>query len=192
MALTQPEDGLITGVVVKPLTAHCDTRGTLIEIYREAWELGCRPVQLNAVTSEPGVLRGVHVHVRHVDHLVVAAGSMMLGLHDMRPWSRTFGVSSQIQIEAKAPRAVVIPVGVAHGFYFPEPSILVYGVSSYWDPSDEIACRWDSKELALSWPTTTPTLSERDAQAPGYPVFAETFLQTWRRVHDVLPDRVER
>jgi dTDP-4-dehydrorhamnose 3,5-epimerase len=70
------------GVVVHPLTAHTDARGTLTEIYRDSWDLGCRPVQVNAVWSEAGVLRGVHVPARHADHLCVVTGWMLLGLHD--------------------------------------------------------------------------------------------------------------
>ncbi|MEN3377786.1 MAG: dTDP-4-dehydrorhamnose 3,5-epimerase [Hyphomicrobiales bacterium] len=179
----------IDGVVVRPLTPHRDSRGTFTEIYRESWELGCWPVQFNGVTSAAGVLRGMHVHIQHVDHLAVVAGTMLLALHDVRPWSRTAGTSCLIEIGANAPRAVVIPTGVAHGFYFPEPSVLVYGVSAYWDSNDEVACRWDSAELGLSWPTTAPILSERDAQAPDYAAFRATFLQSWRRMHGALPER---
>lgn len=183
------QHGPIDGVAVWPLTPHSDSRGTLTEIYRESWDLGCQVMQLNGVTSAAGVLRGVHVHIQHLDHLAIVAGTMLLGLHDMRPWSRTAGTSYQIEIGARTPRAVVIPIGVAHGFYFPEPSVLVYGASLYWDPADEIACRWNCAELGFSWPTTAPILSERDAQAPDYAAFTETFLQSWRHVHGVLPQR---
>lgn len=178
------EHDLPSGVVVHALVPHRDERGCLTEIYREAWSLGCRPVQLNAVTSDAGVLRGVHVHVRHIDHLVVVAGRMLVGLHDLRPWSPTAGAARLIEINAAVPRAVVIPCGVAHGFYFFESSMLVYGVSHYWDPADEIACRWDCPELGIAWPTTAPTLSEGDAAAGDYPAFVETFRRSWTAVHE--------
>jgi len=67
----------IDGVVVHDLTPHHDSRGNLVEIFRESWNLGDRPVQFNAVTSAVGVLRGVHVHVRHVDHLVLVSGQFV-------------------------------------------------------------------------------------------------------------------
>jgi dTDP-4-dehydrorhamnose 3,5-epimerase len=167
------------GVVVYPLTPHADHRGMFLEIFRESWDLGCQPIQWNAMTSAAGVLRGVHVHVRHADHLVAAAGRIFLGVHDLRPWSPTFGSSELLELDAKVPRAVVVPVGVAHGLYSPEPSLLVYGASRYWDPSDELACRWNSPMLRLPWPTTSPILSERDAAAGDYPSFLEAFRQTW-------------
>jgi dTDP-4-dehydrorhamnose 3,5-epimerase len=179
----------IDGVVVHDLTPHHDSRGNLVEIFRESWNLGDRPVQFNAVTSAVGVLRGVHVHVRHVDHLVLVSGRMIFGLHDLRPWSPTARRSRQLELDTTTPRAVVIPVGVAHGFYFAEPSLLVYGASTYWNPDDEIACRWDAPELHLSWPTRAPILSEQDTVAGGYAAFNDRFLQRWVDVHGALPDR---
>ena len=180
------------GVVVHPLTPHADPRGMLVEIFRESWGLGSRPTQWNVMTSAAGVLRGVHVHVRHVDHLVLVAGRMLLGLHDLRPWSPTSGASQLIELDASVPRAVIVPVGVAHGLYSPEPSLLVYGASHYWDPSDELGCRWNCDELRLAWPAIAPTLSERDATAGDYPGLVEAFLRTWSVVHGPPPDRSGR
>ena len=59
-----------------------------------------------------------------------------------------------------------IPPGVAHGFLFSEPSLMAYAVSAYWDPADEIACRWDDPALGIDWPSDRPLLSPRDAAAP--------------------------
>ena len=84
----QPVNRLPDGVQIHRLAPHNDLRGSVTELYRENWDLGCRLVQLNAVISTAGVLRGVHVHIRHVDHLVLLAGRMVLGLHDMRPSRR--------------------------------------------------------------------------------------------------------
>jgi dTDP-4-dehydrorhamnose 3,5-epimerase len=150
------------------------------EIFREVWNLGCRPVQLNAIANVAGALRGVHVHVRHADYLVLIAGRMVLGLHDLRPWSPTARASCLTEIDASAPCAVVIPVGVAHGFFFPVPSVVVCGVSHYWDPADELGCRWDAAELNLAWPTRAPVLSDRDATAGDYAAFCKLFTDAWR------------
>jgi dTDP-4-dehydrorhamnose 3,5-epimerase len=175
--------GLPHGVRVYELTPHVDTRGSVTEIYREIWGLGYRPVQFNAMMSAAGVLRGVHLHIRHVDHLVLLAGRMVVGLHDMRASSPTARASCLFELDADEPRAVVIPVGVAHGFYFPIRSILIYGLSHYWEPDEEICCRWDCKELGLAWPTSVPVLSERDATAPDYSDCAETFRRSWAALY---------
>jgi dTDP-4-dehydrorhamnose 3,5-epimerase len=176
------------GVVLHPLKPHADARGSLVEIYRQAWGAGCDAVQFNAVTSRPGVLRGVHVHVRHVDHLVMLTGKMILGLHDLRPWSSTPRASCLVELDAEQPVAAVVPTGVAHGFFFADAALLVYGASHYWDPMDEISCRWDTEELSLDWPVANPTLSERDTAAGGYAEFSDAFLRTWATVHGHLPD----
>jgi dTDP-4-dehydrorhamnose 3,5-epimerase len=189
MAGFQTMNELPDGVLVRPLTPNVDSRGALTEIFRESWDLGCRPVQFNAVSSAASVLRGVHVHVRHTDHLVVVAGRMALGLHDLRPWSPTARKSCLFDIVSNAPRAIVIPVGVAHGFYFCEPSLMIYGTSHYWDKADEIACRWNCPELELAWPTTSPILSPRDAAAEGYSAFCSQFECAWMAVHGTRTGR---
>jgi dTDP-4-dehydrorhamnose 3,5-epimerase len=177
-------NGRPEGVVVERLTPHRDSRGTFLELFRETWRLGCRPIQWNAVTSGPGVLRGVHVHVRHDDLLVLVGGRMLIGLHDLRPWSPTFRASELLEVEAAAPQAVIVPVGVAHGLYFPEASLLVYGASEYFDPRDELACRWNAPSLGLPWPTTSPILSERDATSGDYASFLQDFRRAWSLAHE--------
>jgi len=179
----EPTRNLPAGVLVRLLTPHSDARGVFTEIQRNEWNLGNRPVQLNVVKSIAGVLRGVHVHVRHEDYFVLVTGRAFLGLHDLRPWSPTHGVSCLLELSEEKPQAVVTPPGVAHGFYFSEPAVHVYGVSHYWDTADEIAVRWNSPELRLDWPTAAPVLSERDGAAPGYPAFVGSFLRAWEAVH---------
>jgi len=182
----------IDGVRFFALKPHHDLRGTMVEIYRESWDLGCRVVQTNAMVSEANVLRGVHVHVWHVDHITVVSGRTTLGLHDARPWSPTAGRSEQADLDFLHPTVVVIPPGVGHGFYFSERSLVIYGVSHYWSPDDEIACRWDAPELGLAWPASTPVLSERDARAPTYAVFRKKFLQAWADVYGSLPSEAAK
>ena len=150
------------GVELHRLEPHADARGAFTELFRDSWGLGVAPVQWNAVRSEANVLRGVHAHWRHADYLTVVSGRATIGLHDLREGSPTEGLGTAVELEADAPAALAIPTGVAHGFYFHEPSIHVYAVSHEWDPSDELGCRWNDPELRISWPCTDPLLSERD------------------------------
>ncbi|HZP20383.1 MAG TPA: dTDP-4-dehydrorhamnose 3,5-epimerase family protein [Bauldia sp.] len=166
---------LPAGVVLRPLVRHSDERGSLVEMFRGTWRDDLRPVQWNASSSGPGVLRGVHVHAVHTDYLTVVAGSMLLGLSDIRPDSPTRGHSVLLRLESAAPQAVVIPPGVAHGFYFDEPSLHIYGVTAYWDPDDELGCRFDSPELGLEWPDPSPRLSARDAAAGSYAAMLDAY-----------------
>jgi dTDP-4-dehydrorhamnose 3,5-epimerase len=153
---------LPAGVELARLRPHADSRGVFTELFRESWGLDVAPTQWNVVRSEPNVLRGVHAHWRHSDYLTVVAGRAAIGLHDLREGSPTEGMGTIVELAADEAHALTIPTGVAHGFYFPEPSLHVYAVSHEWDPSDELGCRWDDPELGIGWPATDPLLSERD------------------------------
>lgn len=152
------------GVELRALTPHADSRGVFTELFRDSWALDIAPAQWNVVRSEPNVLRGVHAHWRHADYLTVVAGRATIGLHDLREGSPTEGLGATVELAEDAPRALTIPTGVAHGFYFHGPSIHVYAVSHEWDPADELGCRWDDPELAIEWPSTEPAISDRDRE----------------------------
>jgi dTDP-4-dehydrorhamnose 3,5-epimerase len=157
---------LPVGVRVRPLLIHRDHRGALTEIYRASWWMEIAPGQWNFVQSVAGALRGVHVHVRHVDYIVALQGRAGVGLCDLRPGSPTEGVGALIDVGREGPAALTIPPGVAHGILAHEPAIFAYAVSEYWDLADEIACHWSDPALAIPWPIVAPSLSERDAGAP--------------------------
>jgi dTDP-4-dehydrorhamnose 3,5-epimerase len=157
--------GLPHGVVWRELTTHADHRGDLTELFRAEWHKGPAPVQWNFVRSDKNVLRGVHVHPRHDDYLIVLHDRMVLGLKDLRRDSPTHDLGSMVELEGERLSAIHIPHGVAHAFYLPSDALYIYAVSSYWDRSDELRCRWDDPELGLHWPTDSPVLSEADRTA---------------------------
>jgi dTDP-4-dehydrorhamnose 3,5-epimerase len=166
----------IDGVRLLELDPHQDERGTFVELYREEWETGPSPRQWNMVRSSAGVVRGVHVHVHHHDYLSLVSGTLVLGLYDLRPDSRTQGVKGFMTFSETSPVAIAIPPGVCHGFWFPEPSLHVYGVSEYWDPRDELGCRFDDPELGLEWPVVDPLLSPRDRAAGTFATMRADYL----------------
>lgn len=154
------------GVVLRRLEPHGDERGVFVEHYRREWgEIG-ELEQWSFSHSVAGTVRGVHVHPRHDDWMVLVSGRMFAGLHDLRPSSFSCGASACVEVDADAPAAIMIPHGVAHGFWFPEPSAFVLGVTHTYDPADELGCRWDDPELGIAWPEITGevTISQRDAE----------------------------
>jgi dTDP-4-dehydrorhamnose 3,5-epimerase len=153
---------LPSGVEIVAIERLPDARGSFTEVYREAWLPHLRPVQWSVMQTHAGTFRGVHVHIRHTDLLVQVSGRLGLGLQDLRQASPTAGLA--VYTEIAPPLGIVIPPGVAHGLYFPEESLQLLGVSHYWDPADDLACRWDDPEVEVSWPFTAPLLSERDAR----------------------------
>lgn len=154
------------GLRLTPLEPHRDDRGTFLELYREEWETDVAPIQWNAVHSEAGVLRGVHVHPTHDDYLTIVRGRATVGLRDLREGSPTAGATACVELSEQRPSAISIPHGVAHGFYFHEHSTHVYAVSHYWDLADELGCRWDDPALEIPWPQQEAHISPRDEALP--------------------------
>ena len=151
-------------VEILPLVKHLDARGWLSEVFRKD-RVDHDPCQWNVTASEPNVLRGMHVHVRHRDYLVVLQGRMSIGLFDIRPESPTYRHAAMVTLAGERLSALRVPVGVMHGFYSHEPTIYLYGVDAYYDATDELGCHWADPRLSLAWPCTDPVLCERDARA---------------------------
>ncbi len=162
----QDASALPHGVVLRPLAAHRDHRGLVAEIFRDEWPTGITPVQWTMVVSEAGVMRGVHVHLRHDDYFLLLQGAVCVGLHDLRSGSPSSRCAARLDLRGDEPTALVIPHGVAHGFFFLETTIFVLGASQYYDVTDELGCHWRDPELGLAWPRSTAQLSARDAGLP--------------------------
>jgi len=155
------------GVKLLPLETHHDERGSLTELFRTSWVTGVDLVQWNYVASARDVLRGVHLHLKHDDYLILVSGHATIGLRDLRRNSTTHGITALVEMNGNDPRALIIPTGVAHGFYFHEPSVHIYGVSEFWDEQDELGCHWADPELEINWPNGAPIISARDAALPS-------------------------
>ncbi len=167
------------GTLLRTLDAHADERGVFTELFRVEWDTGVMPIQWNAVRSEAGVLRGVHVHLKHQDYLTVPYGRASVGLRDLRRGSPTEGLSVLVELNGDEPASLVIPCGVAHGFYFHEPSLHVYAVTEYWDPDDELGCHWADPELELPWSDPAPRVSDRDAGSQSLQALLDE-LEPWQ------------
>lgn len=153
-----------------------DHRGDLREMFRLSWG-AIAPVQWNIVRSQPRVLRGVHIHVVHADYLVAIDGEMLVKFVDCRPESPTHGLRSEVLLSGEVSEGLVIPPGVAHGFYFAGRTTFTYAVTDYWSLDDELGCRWDDPDLGLSWDEPNPLLSTRDAAAGGFAEMTDLFLK---------------
>ena len=87
----------IADVFFKPLSQHADSRGWLVEIYRED-ELAdsLHPVMAYVSQTLPGVARGPHEHVDQTDLFAfMGPGDFELVLWDARPKSPTYKVQTR-------------------------------------------------------------------------------------------------
>lgn len=159
----QEVDG-IEGAVLFVLDRHPDERGSFTEVFRES-DLGGGFVQANHSKTRAGVLRGLHFHVRQSDAWYVVAGEAEVGLADLRRGAA--GVrTAVVPLSGDAPRVLLIPPGVAHGFAAKTDVDLLYWVDRYYDGSDEHTVAWDEPAVGVAWSVDRPLLSPRDSSAP--------------------------
>jgi len=126
-------------------------------------------VQDNHSRSVAGTLRGLHLQLGEpMAKLVrVVAGAIFDVAVDVRRGSPTFGRWVGVTLSADNFRQVYIPPGFAHGFCVETPVAEVeYKCTALYDKSQEIGIAWNSPEVGIQWPVTSPLLSERDAQLP--------------------------
>jgi dTDP-4-dehydrorhamnose 3,5-epimerase len=174
----------IPGVAWGRVERHADARGSFRELWRASAtgaldpDLAGRPgaafVQANVSTSAAGVLRGLHLHRRQLDHWIVVAGRAVVALVDVRPLLAGAAGRPAVEVrEAGADTTITIPAGVAHGFLALEPLELVYLVTNEFDGTDELGFAWDDPLAAVPWPAAPgaadgrPVLSGRDRANPG-------------------------
>lgn len=154
----------ISGVTHLTLDRFEDPRGFFTETFRAAWFPMFDFVQGNLSQSRPGVLRGLHYHLRQEDLWMIPKGGAWVALVDLRETSPTHLAVETFELSG--PHAVHIPIGVAHGFYAPEHILMSYLVTNYYDGSDELGVLWSDPQLGIPWPTDEPILSERDQSNP--------------------------
>jgi dTDP-4-dehydrorhamnose 3,5-epimerase-like enzyme len=131
-------------------------------------------VQVNASSSREGVLRGLHVHRKQLDHWTVLSGRAFVGLVDLR--GLVDGSRSSPIVDARELVAgdwIEVPPLVAHGFLALEPLLLLYLVTNEYDGTDELGFAWDDPLAGVPWPAVRvspdgrPILSERDRSNPS-------------------------
>lgn len=111
-------EGDIEGVVIRPLKRYCDTRGWLVELFRQdevPEEL--YPVMAYASETVPGMARGPHEHADQTDFFAfIGPGDFKLYLWDTRLNSATYGNRQTLMVGQSYSVSVVIPPGVVHAY----------------------------------------------------------------------------
>ncbi len=112
------EEGLIDGVVIKPLTRFDDERGWLIELYREdALPPANHPVMCYVSQTLPGVTRGPHEHRDQSDCFAfVGPGDFKLYFWDTRSVSPTLNHKQTLVAGDLDRQMVIVPPGVVHAY----------------------------------------------------------------------------
>jgi dTDP-4-dehydrorhamnose 3,5-epimerase len=164
-----PDPEAIAGVRVVELTTHSDVRGGFTEVFRQDWFPDAPPMAQSCLSrSRPGVLRGMHFHRQQADYWCFTEGRAFVVLFDLRSGSPTERRVQTMELDAaERLRGIYLPPGIAHGFFTRSEVTLHYLVDRTFDAIDEFGFAWNDPGLAVDWPTTEPTLSERDGAAPA-------------------------
>ena len=162
-------------LVIEP-TVHRDERGFFLESWHEerlaAKGVAARFVQDNHSRSVRGTLRGLHYQTGTPQGKLVrvVSGEVYDVAVDLRRSSPTFGKWVTEGLTAENQKQLWIPPGFAHGFYVvSEHADLLYKCTTYYDPAQDRALRWNDPDLAIKWPLRDgcrPILSAKDASAP--------------------------
>ena len=175
----------LPGALLIEPTVYADARGGFFEAWNErafaSAGLELRFVQENVSISKRHVLRGLHYQVSQVQGKLVRvlAGAVFDVIVDLRRSSPGFGRTVAMKLDAREPRSLWVPPGLAHGFLVLEDDTHVqYKVTDFWAPQAERTLAWNDPALAIQWPLSAdsePILSEKDrrgqtlAQAETFP-----------------------
>lgn len=111
-------DGSIDGVIVKELKKFSDSRGWLIETYRQDELIPAFfPVMSYISMTNPGITRGPHEHINQADLFgFIGPSTFKLYLWDNRKNSPTYLNKMVIIAGENEPKSVLIPSGVVHAY----------------------------------------------------------------------------
>jgi len=165
----------LNGAYLVEQTLFKDPRGSFFEIYSsrsfadQGLDIGF--VQDNCSHSvSAGVIRGLHFQKKphaQAKLVLVLTGKIYDVIADLRESSPTFLKWEAFELSASEPRMLFVPRGFAHGFCTLEPHTRVlYKVDALYAPSSDSGIRWDDPDLAVSWPVSSPLLSEKDQRLP--------------------------
>ena len=83
---------------------------------------------------------------------------------DIRKDSNFYGKWYGFNLSSSNGNSLWVPRGFAHGFLtLSEKSLVLYKLTDSYSKTNDRSIRWDSKKLAINWPTSSEIfLSEKD------------------------------
>lgn len=150
-----------------------DERGFFMETFNaERYRqngLPSRFVQDNLSYSAGGVLRGLHF--QNPDQqgklVYVLQGEVFDVAVDIRAGSPRFGQWTAATLSAENKRQLWVPEGFAHGFLVTsDAALFAYKCTARYNREAEGSVLYDDPGIGIRWPLRTPSLSDKDRNAP--------------------------
>lgn len=161
----------LDGLVRLTRQMHGDSRGYFSRLFCSndlGLCLGGRTVeQINVtLTAERGVVRGLHFqYPPHAEMKLVTClrGEIWDVAVDLRVGSPTFLQWHAETLSGQNGRSLLIPEGFAHGFQTLSREVeLLYCHTAAYAPESEGALHPQDERLAISWPLSITSMSDRD------------------------------
>lgn len=176
-----------------------DSRGMFFEwftesAFREFAGHDFTLAQANCSVSMAGVLRGLHfaeLPPSQAKYVTCVRGAVFDVAVDIRVGSPTFGHWDAVRLDEESRRTIYLSEGLAHGFLALEAdSTVMYLCSAPYSPTREHTILATDPALAIEWPAGfTPSLSDRDLQAPTLADVAESgTLPTWEATRSFVDE----
>lgn len=164
-------------LIIEP-TVIGDERGYFYESYRadllDARGINTNFVQDNVAKSGANIFRGLHYQLppfAQAKLVRVIQGSVIDFVLDIRPQSKTYGQSFQIELSAANKRQFYVPRGFAHGYLsLEEGTIFTYKVDGYYNREHERGISYLDPHLDIQWPIDPGKLlvSAKDKLQPNF------------------------
>ena len=143
---------------MKSLVTHADDRGFFREVVRSTDAFFAAGFgQLSHSLVYPGIVKAWHGHGRQSQWTYVAAGVLMVALHDRRSDSETYRTTQELLLgDQQAGCVYLLPPGVVHGYRcLAGPAHVIYVTSGVYDLTEEIRLPHDDPAIAYDWSPRT-------------------------------------
>ena len=165
--------GGIKGLCLIKPRVLTDNRGYFFESYNEQdfikEKMNLRFVQDNEVFNKAGVLRGMHVNIRHPQGKLIRVvnGKIFDVVIDLRKDSESYKKCYGIELSDENKMQLYIPEGMGHGYYAVTDTIVQFKVTTHYIPNDEVGFSWKSRDLDVIWPPMRNLIqNDYDANTP--------------------------
>lgn len=165
------ESKVISGIIIFEPTVNIDHRGSLFttfhsDVFNQFIPEGLTFKHDKFSKSYNNVLRGIHGDTKSWKLVTAVYGKIFQVVVDCRPQSKTYLQWQSFEIDADKPKLILLPPGIGNAFYvMSQETIYHYKLAyegEYFDANDQFTMKWNDSRLSILWPTTKPTLSDRD------------------------------
>lgn len=157
-------DGLC---VIEPMV-FSDIRGNLFESYNDEvfalYGLNLKFVQDVEAISKKGVLRGMHVNIKHPQGKLVRVldGKILDVVIDLRRESKTYLSCFSIELSGMNKKQLYIPERMGHGYLALSDSRVLFKTTTHYIANDELGFSWKSRAINVDWNVDNPIQNDTD------------------------------